>query len=64
MSKRQFKIKWNVAFVALTFFACIAVIVYASTKIDNAITVDTVPQNKKMIILDAGQCAYVLNWVG
>ena len=54
MKRNQIKVRWNAIFVGLTFVACIAVIIYASTKIDKAITVDTIPQNQKMIILDAG----------
>lgn len=53
MKKLHFK-KWNIAFVGITFCACIAVIIYASSKIDKAVTVATIPQNQKMIILDAG----------
>lgn len=49
------KIKWNVAFVVLTFCACVGVICYAAAKIDTAVTVDnlTVPQTP-VIVLDAG----------
>ncbi len=54
MKRRFFRTKWNVAFVAVTFVACVAVIIYASTKIDRAVTVDSVPAAQKMIILDAG----------
>ncbi len=58
------KYNWNAAFVVLTFFACVGVIVYAATKIDNAVTVsNSVPQDNVMIVLDAGQEAYVVSIV-
>ena len=58
------KIRWNAAFVVLTFCACVAVICYAAVKIDTAVTVsDSVSQDKFMIVLDAGQEAYVVSIV-
>lgn len=49
------KIKWNVAFVVLTFCACVGVICYAAIKIDTAVTVDSiVTPEKPVIVLDAG----------
>lgn len=49
------KIRWNIAFVALTFCACIGVICYAAVKIDTAVSVDnTTAQDSFMIVLDAG----------
>lgn len=49
------KIKWNVAFVVLTFCACVGVICYAAIKIDTAVTVDSiVTPEKPIIVLDAG----------
>ncbi|MGN0675145.1 MAG: N-acetylmuramoyl-L-alanine amidase [Oscillospiraceae bacterium] len=49
------KFNWNAAFVVLTFFACVGVIIYAATKIDNAVTVSNpIPQDNFMIVLDAG----------
>ena len=49
------KIKWNVAFVVLTFCACVGVICYAAIKIDTAVTVDNiVTPEKPVIVLDAG----------
>ena len=50
------KIRWNAAFVVLTFIACIGVICYAAAQIDNVVTVEssTVEQDAPVIILDAG----------
>ena len=49
------KIKWNVAFVVLTFCACVGVICYAAIKIDTAVTVDNiVTPEMPVIVLDAG----------
>lgn len=49
------KIKWNVAFVVLTFCACVGVICYAAIKIDTAVTVDSiVTPEMPVIVLDAG----------
>ena len=49
------KFKWNVAFVVLTFCACVGVICYAAVKIDTAVTVDNiVTPETPVIVLDAG----------
>ena len=49
------KIRWNVAFVAVTFLACVGVICYAAVQIDQVVTVDTmVEQDDFVIVLDAG----------
>lgn len=49
------KIRWNVAFVVLTFCACVGVICYAAVKIDTAISVDTIAEEDSfMVVLDAG----------
>ena len=49
------KIRWNIAFVALTFCACIGVICYAAVKIDTAISVDNIAvQDSFTVVLDAG----------
>lgn len=49
------KIKWNVAFVVLTFCTCIGVICYTAIRIDKTVPVSgTLPQDNLMIVLDAG----------
>lgn len=49
------KIRWNIAFVALTFCACIGVICYAAVKIDTAISVDNIAVSDSFtVVLDAG----------
>ncbi len=49
------KARLNAAFVVLTFCACILVICWSAVKIDKAITVsEAVPEDRFMIILDAG----------
>ncbi|MDE6132068.1 MAG: N-acetylmuramoyl-L-alanine amidase [Oscillospiraceae bacterium] len=49
------KFKWNVAFVVLTFCACVGVICYAAVKIDTAVTVDSIVASETpIIVLDAG----------
>ena len=49
------KIRWNVAFVVLTFIACIGVICYAAVQIDDVITVDNIfEEDDYVIVLDAG----------
>lgn len=49
------KIKWNVAFVVLTFCACIGVICYTALRMDNIVFTSTsIQQDDLMIILDAG----------
>lgn len=49
------KFKWNVAFVVLTFCACVGVICYAAVKIDTAVTVENiVTPETPVIVLDAG----------
>ncbi len=49
------RIKWNVAFVILTFLACVGVICYAAVQLDEVVTVDNViEENDYVIVLDAG----------
>ena len=49
------KIKWNVAFVILTFLACVGVICYAAVQIDEVVTVDNImEENDYVIVIDAG----------
>lgn len=49
------KIKWNVAFVVLTFCACVGVICYTAIRMENIVVVsNSVPQDNFMVVLDAG----------
>lgn len=49
------KIRWNIAFVVLTFCACVGVICYAAVKIDNVISVDSITEEDSfVVVLDAG----------
>ncbi len=49
------RIKWNVAFVILTFLACVGVICYAAVQLDEVVTVDNViEEDDYVIVLDAG----------
>lgn len=55
------KARLNAVFVVLTFCACVLVICWSAVKIDRAITVsEAVPEDRFMIILDAGHDASVL----
>ena len=49
------KIKWNVAFVVLTFCACVGVICYTAIRMENIVVVsNSVPKDNFMVVLDAG----------
>ncbi len=49
------KIRWNAAFVVLTFIACIGVICYAAAQIDEVVTVENVVEESDcVVVLDAG----------
>lgn len=58
------KIKWNIVFVTFTFCLCICVIGYTALKMNDTIaTTSDANQNDLVLILDAGQEAYVVSIV-
>lgn len=63
MLSQKYRRRFNAAVIIAAFCVCAGVILYAGNKLGETVSVSTVPHNDTVVVLDAGQEAYVVSIV-